>query len=168
MSVASALVVFESAFGNTEEIARAIAIGLGSRFRTEVVPVDEAPSSLDAGIDLLVVGGPTHALGLSRPGTRESAAAQGGRASRIGVREWLESLEAPQGIAAAAFDTRIVKPRFLRLTGTASRAAARRLRKRGFRVLARESFVVEGTSGPLREGERERAREWAASLPAPP
>jgi hypothetical protein len=166
MTQLRALVVFESAFGNTEEVARAIAVGLEPRFQPEVVAVADAPASVDQGVDLLVIGAPTHALGLSRPNTREQATAQGGRTSTIGVREWLESLEAPPGIAAAAFDTRIVKPWVLRLTGTASRAAARRLRKRGFRVVARESFVVVGTQGPLREGERERAREWAATLAA--
>jgi hypothetical protein len=54
------------------------------------------------------------------------------------------------------------------VTGTASRAAAKRLRKLGFRLVARpESFVVEGVSGPLGEGELERARAWARTLALP-
>jgi hypothetical protein len=81
----------------------------------------------------------------------------------IGLREWLGTL--PKGssdVAVAAFDTGISKPR---LPGSAAAAAEKRLRRPGFRVLARsQSFFVEGTTGPLLRGERERARRWGEEL----
>ena len=46
-----------------------------------------------------------------------------------------------------------------------ARGIARHLRQRGCCVSGSASFVVEGRNGPLKPGELERAREWAA-LPA--
>ncbi|HEX2849118.1 MAG TPA: flavodoxin domain-containing protein [Acidimicrobiales bacterium] len=168
----TALVVFESMFGNTETIARSIAAGLAARLGddvVEVVEVGDAPAALPAGVDLLVVGGPTHAFGMSRRGTRQSARQQADGplvSTGGGIREWLGSLEVPPGprIAAAAFDTRIPRPR---LPGSASGSATRRLRTLGFRIVARRcSFWVTGVKGPLRAGEVERAREWGDRVAA--
>jgi hypothetical protein len=160
-----ALVIFESMFGNTQAIAKAIAEGLSGRMRVEALEVGVAPATIDDGVALLIVGGPTHAFGLSRPQTRQDAArqaAQGVVSRGLGLREWLTSLQAPAGVAAAAFDTRIAKPR---VPGSAARAAEKRLRRLGLRMVApAESFYVEGTSGPLLEGEQERARRWGESV----
>src|SRR3954454_11104253 len=92
-----ALVVYESMFGNSERVARAVADGLGAHVDVEVRDVALAHAGeVPEGVDLLVVGGPTHALSLSRPGTREDAIRQGagqGLATR-GLREWLDALPA--------------------------------------------------------------------------
>lgn len=82
-----------------------------------------------------------------------------------GVREWLNAVERPRtGVGAAAFDTRIDKPR---VPGSAARGAAKRLRRLGFRVVAAaESFYVSGTKGPLVPGEVERAHRWAEQVAA--
>lgn len=153
------LVVYESSFGNTKSIAEAIAFGLAGD--VELIEVESAPTTLDAG--LLVVGGPTHAFGLSRRGTRESAANMGaGPAPRIGLREWLGELSATPATAFATFDTKIRKPR---VPGSAAASAARRLRRLGLQqVISPESFYVVGTPGPLQEGERDRAHAWGARL----
>jgi hypothetical protein len=161
-----ALVVFESMFGNTRTIATAVADGLLSRMSVDMVEVGAASTVLGDGVDLLVVGGPTHAFGLSRVGTRRSAAEQAKRAlvsEGIGLREWLDSVRGGSGrVAAAAFDTRVSKPR---LPGTAAGAARKRLRRLGYRVIARpEDFYVGGTPGPLLPGEVERARRWGEQL----
>jgi Flavodoxin len=159
-----ALVVYESMFGNTQAIANAIADGLSDRMRVEVLEVGAAPATI-ADVALLVVGGPTHAFGMSRPQTRQDAARQapaGLVSPGSGLREWLATLQAPAGIAAATFDTRIRKPR---LPGSAARAAEKRLRRLGFRMVApAASFHVEGTLGPLQEGEQQRARRWGESV----
>jgi hypothetical protein len=160
-----ALVVFESMFGNTEAIAKAIGDGLSSGMDVDVVEVGAAPTTI-AGVALLVVGGPTHAFSMSKPVTRQSAAEQAKRplvSTNGGIREWLASLEGGSAATAAtAFDTRADKPR---LPGSAAHAAERRLRRLGFGVAARaESFYVAGVEGPLIEGEIERAREWGANL----
>jgi Flavodoxin len=160
-----ALVVYESMFGNTQVIAKAIAEGLSGRMRVEALEVGVAPTTIDEDVVLLVVGAPTHAFGMSRPQTRQDAARQATArlVSRgLGLREWLTSLQAPAGVGAATFDTRISKPR---LPGSAARAAEKRLRRLGFRMVApAESFYVEGTLGPLLEREQERARQWAQSV----
>src|SRR6266508_4456720 len=119
-------------------------------------------------VDLVVVGGPTHAFGMSRPGTRQDAARQAERplvSAGSGLRDWLETVRggSPR-VAAAAFDTRIDRPR---LPGSAARAAERRLRRLGFRIAAQPaSFYVTGTPGPLVAGEPERARRWGEELGA--
>jgi hypothetical protein len=160
-----ALVVYESMFGNTQVIADAIADGLSGCMRVDSVEVGAAPASIGDDVELLVVGGPTHAFGMSRQGTRQDAAKQAKEglvvSTRVGIREWLADLEGHPGVAAA-FDTRISKPR---LPGSAARGAEKRLRRLGFRILApATSFYVEGTVGPLLHGEGERARRWGERL----
>jgi hypothetical protein len=163
-----ALIVFESMFGNTELIADAIADGLSSRISVETAEVGGAPVTIDDEVALLVVGGPTHAFGMSRPGTRQTAAEQaqhGVLSARIGLREWLAAIgQGSADVAVATFDTRIDRPH---LPGSAARAADKRLRRLGFRILTpAHSFYVADTEGPLIDGERERARRWGDRLGA--
>lgn len=163
-----ALVVYESMYGNTKLVAEAIAEGLSERATVDLAEVSAAPNGLVEDIDLLVVGGPTHAFGMSRASTRADAATRSDHplvSTTCGVREWIEQLD-PQGRTAlvATFDTRIARPR---LPGSAAKAAERWLRKQGFRMATRAaSFYVTGTTGPLRDGELARARRWAAELGA--
>jgi hypothetical protein len=160
-----ALVVFESMYGNTREVAEAIAEGISSRLCVEVVEVGLAPAELGPELGLLVVGAPTHALGLSREETRASAAEQADReviSAGRGLREWLEVVRLDGPTVAAAFDTHTDK-RWV--PGSASGAARRRLRRLGCTVTApAESFYVSGLEGPLVAGEVERAREWGRRL----
>jgi Flavodoxin len=161
-----ALVVFESMFGNTQTIANAIADGLSARVAVGVVEVGDAPTVIDEQIDLIVVGGPTHAFGLSRPATRQSAADQavnGVISAGSGLREWLAAIpEGSSRVAVATFDTRVDRPH---LPGSAARAAQKRLRRLGLRVvLPSESFSVTGTEGPLVDGELERVVAWGEKL----
>jgi hypothetical protein len=161
----NSLVIFESMFGNTRSIALAIAEGLSSRMTTQVEEVGAAADDVGAEVELLVVGGPTHAFSMSRPNTRLSAAAQAHRelvSKGIGLREWLIALRIDGATVAAAFDTRIDKPR---LPGSAAKAAAKLLRRKKLELIApAESFYVAGTDGPLLDGEIERARRWGAEL----
>ncbi|GGT03882.1 flavodoxin [Planobispora rosea] len=161
-----ALVVYESMFGNTQTIARAIADGLATRMAVDVVEIGGASAAVPGDVDLLVVGGPTHAFGMSRPNTRQSAAQQAtsGLVSKgQGMREWLTALPGGAAQAAAvAFDTRVKIPL---IPGAARRGAEKLLRRKGFRILTgSQSFYVSGTPGPLLEGEAERARSWGVVL----
>jgi hypothetical protein len=161
-----ARVVYESMFGNTQVVAQAVAEGLAKSLAVDLEEVGTAATDISADIDLLVVGGPTHALGMSRERTRESAAEQAARgivSAGEGLREWLGALTGgSRAVAAATFDTRIDKPR---MPGSAAHGAEKRLRRLGFRVLVpAASFYVTGTSGPLVDGERERARHWGEVL----
>lgn len=132
----------------------------------ELAEVSSAPAALGPEVDLLVVGGPTHAFGMSRPTTRADAGRQGAdqqTTAGTGLREWLEKVS--EGIArppAAAFDTKISRPR---LPGSAARAARNRLRRAGFPTgLPAENFYVHGTPGPLVDGELARAHAWGERL----
>lgn len=158
-----AIVVYESIWGNTEKLARAIADELGSRVPTEVVSSDAAPDTLE-GVDLVVVGGPTHAFSMTRPATRRTAVESNGAPSapERGIREWLNGLTPVTGaIPALAFDTRVESPR---LPGSAAKAARHELRSLGFSVKTpAESFRVHGYDGPLVDGELERAAAWAGA-----
>jgi hypothetical protein len=167
-----ALVIYESMFGNTKSVAQAVALGLAATFEVELTEVDDAPSELPKGLALLVVGGPTHAFGLSREGTRDDARRQlpAGQAapSSTGIREWLETLphapkDAPmEGPLTAAFDTKVSHPN---LPGSAAHAAARRLRRLGYlEAVPPRTFHVEGTSGPLATGEHDAAFSWGSDL----
>ncbi len=162
-----AVVLYESMFGNTRDVATAISQGLGVEVDVEVVEVSQAPSSVDSNVDLLVVGGPTHAFGMSRDSTRTSATEKTDEelvSLGAGLREWLAAAWMPPSTAVAAFDTRVAKPR---VPGSAAAAAHRRLRRLGARPVApAESFYVEDMTGPLIVGELDRARRWGEQLAA--
>jgi hypothetical protein len=162
-----ALVVYESFFGNTESIAQAIARGLRlENAAAAAVDVGEAGDVDVHDYALLVVGGPTHAFALSRPRTREDAAARGGasRYSAHGLREWLADIPiCDETHLAATFDTRVSKVRHLPMS--AARSAAHLLRQRRFTLVDRPAgFVVEDVEGPLEPREMERAVAWGRTL----
>ena len=151
--VMAALVVFESMFGNTQQIANAVTEGLSAHLPVEQVEVGAAPAIIGDDVELLVVGGPTHAFGLTRPGTRQSAAQQaedGLVSTGMGLREWLGTLlRGYSDVAVATFDTRISKPRLPGSAAAAEKSAAPARYRLGNRVVARtQSYFVEGTTGP--------------------
>jgi Flavodoxin len=163
--MARAMVVVESMFGNTESVARAVANGLSSAMQVDVVSVTDAPPVV-GGVQLLIVGAPTHAFGMSRASTRQEAVKQGAHPTGgpdLGLREWLAQVRQDSGpVCAAAFDTRVKKRG---VPGSAARGAQRQLRRRGFPIATpAKSFYVDGTPGPLLDGELERARQWGAQL----
>lgn len=168
-----AVVVYESMYGNTHHVANAIAAGLQSSFEVTVVPVAEAGPAVLADAGLVVVGGPTHAHGMSRAATRRAAREAAAEpdsdvtlelgALGPGLREWFGSL-GQYPVKAAAFDTRIHGPSAI--TGRAAKGVNRLLRAHGFDVIAKpESFLVTRENA-LDPGETTRARDWAAKLAA--
>jgi hypothetical protein len=160
------LLVYESMFGGTRRVADAIADGLTSSADCTVVEVAHAPTVIGRDVDLLVVGAPTHAFGLSTPDTRREAQTETTYpvlSPEFGVREWLAALEVHSGTTrTAAFDTR-VKQRWV--PGSAAHRIAHALSHKGLAPAAEPtSFRVEGKTGPLLAGELDRAREWGAAL----
>jgi hypothetical protein len=99
---------------------------------------------------------------MTRPATRAAAVRQGATApDGPGLREWLDSAPALAGTAVAAFDTKVAR----RLAGSAASKAHRHLRRLGGRPVAPpESFLVDGVSGPLLDGEIARAGRWGETL----
>lgn len=158
----SAIVVFESHWGNTAAVANAIAEGIGSG--AVALHTDEATHAVVAAAGLLVVGAPVIAFGLARSGAREQIAGdtKAPTPPDLGhpmLRTWLDELPHGKGWFAA-FETRIWwSPRGA--TGTIEA----RLKRAGYTKLAKaERFIVSGGYGPLRDGELDRAREWGAVL----
>lgn len=155
-----AVVIYESLYGNTEAIARAVAAGIGQHGEVALAEVSQVPEGFAEAVDLLVLGAPTHGHGMSRPASRESVDPE---KADMGIREWLESLPVAPESRVAAFDTRFDKPRWI--TGSAALKISRRLGKLGRElVLPPESFFVTHSEGPLTEGELDRARRWGAEV----
>jgi hypothetical protein len=162
-----ALVVYESMYGNTAKVAAAIAEGMGDAV---VIEVGAAPAFLPTEVEIVVVGGPTHAHGMSHTGSRKDAAERVTRpviSRGPGIREWIAGLRVAKPTLAASFDTRANGPEIL--TGSAAKGAAKALQGRGCRLAAPPaSFVLDGLKGKpydrVAEAELERAREWGRSL----
>jgi hypothetical protein len=169
-------VVYESLFGCTRDVAGAVSAGLRGWPGAAVACVPVAGAAHDlAGVDLLVVGGPTHLLGMastlswamesqyerrilrSRPGSRRMVSGTYG----IGLRRWLAQLPPAPDVPAAVFDTRVDAL----VAGGAASGMARRLRRRGHLLVSSpQTFVVEGIAGPLAAGELDRAATWGMDL----
>jgi flavodoxin-like protein len=163
------LIVYESMYGNTRRVADAIADGCRRAGPALTVRAADFDPSALAELDLLVLGGPTHAWSMSRPKTRVAAITNPGRGTppveakldESGIRELLGSLGRP-GCPVAVFDTRVGGPALV--TGRASVAIARRLHRQGIRTLGKpQSFLVNRAS-QLRGGELDRARLWGIEL----
>ena len=154
-----ALVVYDSEFGNTEIIARAIGEVLGPEEKVVVRRVSDVQPVAVKGLEMLVVGSPTQQF---RP-TRATSS-------------FLKSIpkNGLQGIKVAAFDTRLTIEEIeetailafsVRILGYAAKPIGDALKKKGGdQVLPPEGFLVQGIKGPLVEGELERAQAWAKEI----
>jgi flavodoxin I len=150
-----ALIVYDSFFGNTEQIARAMADSIGSAEDVKAIRVADYTPGLLSGLKFLCVGSPTR-------GFRPSPA------MAVFLKQLPES--GLKDMRVAAFDTRIatsdIKVRLLglmvNLFGYAAKPIANQLvKKGGIMVVAPEGFCVKDSKGPLKEGELQRAGEWA-------
>jgi flavodoxin len=142
-----ALVVFDSKWGNTESVARAIAKGIGGN--TRAARIGDADSKDYAGVGLLVIGSPV----------------LGGRPSKP-TQEYVNGIAAsPGGMPRiAVFDTRMTM-KFAQRFGHAAVRMADQLKKQGLVLIAEpKGFIVKGQKGPLAEGEIENARQWGMEL----
>jgi len=146
-SVTKAIVVFDSKFGNTEKVARALASGI----EEAGVPVDcvrcgEARADHLKPYDLLAIGGPTQYGTVSKP-----------------LAKFLEELSRVDlaGKRGFAFDTRYADPR----AGSAAEGIEAHLRERGVRILRpHASAIVLGGEGPLEEGSEATFRRIGREL----
>jgi flavodoxin len=142
------VVFYDSQFGNTRQLAEAIAAELRAVGSVQIENARSETLSLPPDLDLLVVGGPTQVHQVSPP-----------------LRAQLDTMakHSLHGVQAATFDTRVHGPRLL--TGAASTGIAKRLKQKGARLVVEpESFLVQGTEGPLVEGELERVHVWARGI----
>ena len=153
------LVIYDSAFGNTEQIANMIGSTLGSPEDIEVLRVGDVKMEALTGRKILIVGSPTQRF--------KPTEATSDFLKRIPT-NWL------LGTNVAAFDTRLtieeieetrILPFFVRIFGYAAQPIANKLKKKGGELVASpEGFYVQGMKGPLVEGELERAAAWARQI----
>jgi len=155
-------------FGDGEKIARAIAEGLSGRMSVDVVAAKDAPQQLGSDVQLIVVGGPNHAMGMPRPATREGAVKDYGAQiddTTTGLHEWLDKVTFAGAVSAAAFDTRMDHPKLITKMDHASKTEEKLLKSHGATLAApAEHFHVVDAKGPLADGEEERARGWGRAL----
>jgi flavodoxin len=153
-----ALLIYDSVFGNTGKIAKAIETGVAKQGEIVSCPIAKATIDLLANIDLLIVGSPTRGFRPTEP-----------------LKAFLNQLTSAQlsSVNVATFDTRIdlktIKSGFFRFVvnkgGYAADGMAKQFRKMGAKsVLTAEGFLVTGEEGPLKDGELERAEEWGQKL----
>lgn len=153
-----ALVIYDSAYGNTAQIAETIGSTLAAQADVAVRRVGELLPEELRGLHLLIVGSPTQ-------GFRPTPA----------ITNFLKEITANalNGVRVAAFDTRIaasdIKPAIFRfivkLGGYAAEPIARLLQRQGGELIAPPAgFLVTAKEGPLKAGERERAADWARSI----
>ena len=141
------LIVYDSLYGNTEEIARAI--GGAITGDVKVLRVGEVNPSELKGFDLLIIGSPT----------------QGGGPTPS-IKDFLNKIPelSLQGINIAVFDTRMTT-KFVGIFGYAAGRIAGSLKGKGSTLaVPPEGFFIKGTQGPLKEGELERAVAWAKAI----
>ena len=183
----NAIVVYESLWGNTATIARAIAEGIGPGARA--LSTAEATAAEIAGADLIVAGAPVHAFSLPTERSRRNAGkAPAPDLSHPPMRSWLGALPPTPRVALRSAATRPSEESSAARTRAAGAAVGRApfaafetafrwspsgatsaimqgLQHAGYRPCARsQRFIVTGNSGPLRAGEVERARSWGAEL----
>lgn len=150
-------IIYDSVFGNTSIVAEAIARSARELGEVTLFSVRDAGAFDPGAFDLLLIGSPTR-----------------GFAATPAVSEFTAGL--PTGtIHAAAFDTRLdpdhIQPAPLRwviqVGGYAANRIAGTLREKGYNVLEPNGdFLVEGTEGPLKPGEIERAEAWLKQIAA--
>lgn len=148
-------IIYDSVFGNTEQVAQAMGKALEAQVDVTVRKVAEVQPEQMPDLDVLIVGSPTRAF-----------------SPTPAVRNLLKGLSRGtlEGVTVAAFDTRIslddvdsrILPPLVKVFGYAAEPIANRLKKKGgMLAVAPEGFFVAGTEGPMKEGEIERATTWA-------
>ena len=158
-----AVVVYDTQYGNTERVARAIAQGLGDHLAVDLLAATVALGQPASSPDLLLIGGPTQRHGMSPA-----------------LRAYVDALprDGPHNTRVATFDTRYrIAPL---LSGSAAKDVASRLRRSGYRLIAApESFFIERDrpadgakrshgAEQLEGGELERAMAWGRRLASIP
>lgn len=150
-----AMIIYDSVYGNTEKLAKAVGKELGCDF----IHVSFASASSIKGLGLLIIGTPTHG-GMPSPE----------------MQKFIGSLpkDSLKGIRVAAFDTWITKDNpsfFTRLAvgffGHAAPRALSKLQALGGKPSAGVDaigFLVKGKEGPLVDGEIEKAKDWAKKI----
>ena len=149
------LIVYDSLYQNTEKVAKSISTTLTAD--VTVLHVSKVHSSDVKSIDVLIVGSPTHAFRATKP-----------------IQAFIKTIpkDTLTGMDVAAFDTRMAAGDIgkgvgflVKLGGYAAPRIANALKKKGGTLIVPpEGFYVTGKEGPLKNGELDRAADWAKTI----
>jgi len=141
------IVIYDTKFGNTEKIARALARGMEKQeVKVVCVKTDEVDVDKLVEYDFLAIGGPTHALGVSKP-----------------MKAFLEKLRSVdiKGKKAFAFDTKYKSW----LAGSAGKGIEKTLKELGMSIVKPHSSApVKAAEGPLEEGMEEMFEQIGSEI----
>ena len=152
------LIVYDSVYGNTEQIALAIGKAFDSVKSVAIMHAKDVKPEYLAGLQLLIVGSPTQKFSPLKA-----------------VNQMLGEIPTNglKGVQVAGFDTRLslgeIDSSFerwiVKTGGYAAKPITSRLKKCGGNLVApAEGFLVSGTQGPLIEGELDRATGWVRQI----
>jgi flavodoxin len=149
------IVIYDSNFGNTEKIARALALGLeGEGAKVDCLKVDQVDINRLVEYDFIAIGGPTHMLRTSKP-----------------MKEFLEKLKTVdlRGLKGFSFDTRnesrFNSKKWLMIENSAARVIESVLKGMKVEIVKpRRSALVEGREGPLHDGMEDMFRRIGAEI----
>ncbi len=165
------IVVYESYWGNTASVAKAIAEGLGPD--AKAMSTAEAKAEQLQGIELIVAGSPIIAFSLPSEKTRNDMLARPDKKApsppdltHPSMRAWLVALPKAgvtgggSPVRAAAFETG-----FKLSPGGSAGKILKMLGEMGYEPAAKKQrFLVKGSYGPMKDGELDRAKAWGAEL----
>ncbi len=151
------IVLFDSLYGNTKEIAKTISNELTKSSDTKLLSAQEISLDDLKNIDLLIVGSPTH-----------------GGTMKISLLEFLKQIpqDMIKGVKIATFDTRFLEKDLnfalkllVKTIGYASPKIQKLLISKGGEPITKPmGFIVKGKEGPLAEKELEKSIEWIQQI----
>lgn len=146
-----AVVIYDTNFGNTKKVARALTRGLAQEgVKVDCAKIDEVEIDTQIDYDFVAIGGPTHMAGMSKP-----------------MKVFLEALKTVDmsGKTGFCFDTR-VRSRLNRFDlNSAAKRIEKRLKNMQVTLLKkRQSALVRGREGPLDEGSEQQFERLGVEL----
>ncbi len=142
-----ALVIYDSLYGNTEKVAKALASGIREQgIDVDCVRANTVDVETLRAYDMILIGGPTHSMGLSDA-----------------IKTFTKQLNNAEvkNKQAFAFDTKYES----RFAGSAGKAIEQRLKQNGLKVvMPHASAIVLGKEGPLKEGAEAQFKQIGTEL----
>jgi flavodoxin len=145
------IVIYDSNYGNTEKVARALATGIEQGgVEVECVNINGIDIEKLKEFNLVCIGGPTHIASMSKP-----------------MKEFFEKMKAINmiGTKGFCFDTRNPSRFNAFDLNSAAKRIEKKMRKMNVDLIRpRESALVEGREGPLHDGVEGRFTRIGAEI----
>lgn len=152
------LVVYDSNFGNNEKIAKVLEKEIGKKHQISICHVNYFKETLLSGVDLLIIGSPTHAFHPTK-------------AIKHMIRKMDSSMI--QSMWIGLYDTRLdmgkvdllILKVMKKLRGSAVGKMKQMLLKKNAKIKHEiNGFIVSDKEGPVKSSEWEKIKSWANQL----